>query len=254
MNDPKQEFLKSLDLPHEDMAPFIPFILEDLWELGSMPMHIATLIRKHIPPGAFQTITDFGCGKGAVLIHLASEFPFDGLGIDIVPEFIDSARKYAQSRKVAERLIFSTKDILEAIPEINNRDIVIYGHDSAILGNVKESLLQLKTCLSEKGWIILEATCTPDGKSKIEGLPSEKELHQQIADSGLKKIDSIMWDRQELIAVNNRNNELIYLKIEILKNRHPEKTRLFEQYWQDQLKECRLLANDLICSTWLLKN
>ena len=41
-----------------------------------------------------------------------------------------------------------------------------------------------------------------------------------------------------------------YTKIDILKL----KKAIFEQYTDNQIEECRLIENEMVCSTWLLKN
>jgi tRNA1(Val) A37 N6-methylase TrmN6 len=71
------------------------------------------LIDKYIESKEIKTIVDFGCGKGAVLIYLAKKLDIKGLGVDIVPEFIDSANKHAYKNSINNRLYFVTGDLLE---------------------------------------------------------------------------------------------------------------------------------------------
>jgi SAM-dependent methyltransferase len=253
MDPSNQEFLNSLDLPDREIEAFIPVILGDLWELGSMPEYIVGLVRKHIDPDAIQSIVDLGCGKGAVLIKLALEFRFDGLGIDIVPEFIASARQYAQEYGVADSVEFKVGDIRNAVAEIRDRDIVIYGYDSAVLGDEEETLLQLKNCLAEEGWIIFEVAYTPDDQDRIDGISTESELNRRIDASGLKTIEKVVWDKNELKRVNDRNNKSIQAKIAELIEAHPGKAHHFQRYMDNQIKECAEIENDMVCSTWLLR-
>lgn len=253
MKNGKQEFLNSLDLIDQEIEAYIPCILEGLWELGSMPNYIISLIKRNIDPKNIHTITDFGCGKGAVLIRLASEFEFSGLGIDIVPEFIASAQKYAKEYYVADSIKFVVGDIREMISNRQKQDIVIYGYDSGVLGDVKEALLQLGKCLSTSGWIILEVAYTPDDQEQIEDLPSERDVNRLIESSGFHKVDKIIWDRREIKRVNQSNNQKIQHQIAALIKAHPDKARLFRQYMDHQLEECAAMENNMICSTWLLQ-
>lgn len=252
MKNPKDEFHHSLDVTDDEIEKYIPFILEDLWELGSMPEYVNRLVRQHIPPGSLKKVTDFGCGKGAVLIRLASEFTFDGTGIDIVPEFIISARTHALQNKVADRIKFINADITKVVVETHHQDLVIYGYDSGILGNVYETLLQLRKCLSGAGWVILEVAFTPNNK-KLDEVLFERDVNRQVRDSGLHLRDKIIWDKKELKKVNDQNNQLIQARISTLIKMHPDKQQLFDQYMDNQLKECSALEEDMICSTWLLK-
>lgn len=65
-----KDFLDSLDLIDQEMKEHIPYILQDLWELGSIPEYIYLLIDENVDKKGINKIIDFGCGKGAVLIYL----------------------------------------------------------------------------------------------------------------------------------------------------------------------------------------
>jgi predicted TPR repeat methyltransferase len=67
----KKEFQNSLDLTSDELESYIPELLKGLWELGSMPEYIIELIgRNNLGKG--KNIIDLGCGKGAVLVKLAT--------------------------------------------------------------------------------------------------------------------------------------------------------------------------------------
>ncbi len=249
----KQEFLNSLDATDEEIENEIPLILENLWELGSMPEYIIRLMKKYIPAGRSTSVTDFGCGKGAVLIQAALEVEFRGVGIDIVPAFIDAAKKYALQHQVAGRIKFETGDVVTAVHQVRHQDVVIYGYDSEILGNVEESLGLLQHCVKSSGWIILETACTPNAGPTIDGLPREADLNRQIDASGLKTIEKIIWDANRIKEVNAGNNAAIEQRIGELVAKYPEKAGLFTRYMENQREECRQIEHDMICATWLLQ-
>lgn len=253
MDNINKNFLDSLDLHDKEMEKHIPYVLQDLWELGSIPVYIYRLIDKNVNKKDINTIIDFGCGKGAVLIYLATKFNFKGLGIDIMPEFIKSAIQYSIENSVDNRIDFKTDDILKAIGRNEKYDIVIYGYDSDILGNVYDSISQLQNSISDSGYLILEIAFTPDGKERTEGLPTEKELLEQFDKSDLKTIDNIFWDTTKIRTINNRNNNHINKRIQELKKIYPEQTRIFERYMSNQIDECKMIENEVICSTWIMK-
>src|SRR5512145_2271616 len=130
MENANQEFLDSLDLTDQEMEIYIPFILQDLPELGSIPDYIFQLIDKNVASGTIKTIIDFGCGKGAVLVYLARRMDIQGLAMDIIPEFIDSAKQYALEHSVNQQLFFTKGDLLKYIDRKEKYDLVIYGYDS----------------------------------------------------------------------------------------------------------------------------
>lgn len=253
MENINKDFLDSLDLLDKEMEKHIPYVLQDLWELGSIPEYVHKLIDKNVSKKDIKTIIDFGCGKGAVLIYLASKFDFNGLGIDIVPEFIKSAIQYSIENSVDNRIDFKTDDILKRISRNEKYDIMIYGYDSEILGDVYNSISQLQNSISDSGYLILEIAFTPDEKERIEGLPTEKELLEQLDKSDLKTIDNIFWDTNKIRTINDQNNNHINKRIQELKKIYPGQTRIFERYMSNQIDECKLIENEVICSTWLMK-
>ena len=194
MENINKDFLDSLDLHDKEMEKYIPYVLQDLWELGSIPEYIYQLIDKNIDIKGINKIIDFGCGKGAVLIYLANRLDFQGLGIDIVPEFIKSANQHAIENSVDNLLDFKTGDILKYLDRNEKYDIVIYGYDSGILGDVYETILRLQYSIIDLGYLILEIAFTPDSKDRIEGLPTKKELLEQLDKSDFKILDKIFWD------------------------------------------------------------
>ena len=200
-----------------------------------------------------KNIFDLGCGKGAVLIYLAKRFKFKGLGIDIVSEFIESAIKHSIENNVSDQLEFVSQDLLEFIDRSEKFDIVLYGYDSGILGDVFATIECLQKCVSDSGYLILEIAFTSDKKAKIEGLPTETELFEQLNKSGLETIDKIFWEKDKIKTINNKNNILINKRIEELKKFNPGQTQIFERYMSNQINECKLIENEMICSTWILK-
>ena len=253
MENINKDFLDSLDLLDKEMEKHIPYVLLDLRELGSIPEYIYQLIDKNVNKNDINTIIDFGCGKGAVLIYLATKFDFNGLGIDIMPEFIKSAIQYSNENSVDNRIDFKTDDISNYISRNEKYDIVIYGYDSEILGNVYNSISQLQNSISDTGYLILEIAFTPDEKERIEGLPTEKELREQLDKSDLKIIDNIFWDTNKIRVMNKQNNNHINKRIQELKKNYPEQTRIFERYMSNQIEECKMIENEIICSTWIMK-
>lgn len=250
----QHEFLTSLDLLTEELEPFVPLLLEELWELGSMPEYIIELIESNIPTAGIREVTDFGCGKGAVLIKLAQRFNFTGQGIDLVPEFISAAQQYAKHYGVENRLTFKKEDFVKTICSVKNQDLVIYGFDSGILGDLKQTLHQLKVCITDKGFILLECMFSTNATQSGKTVPSEQEMRQQIHDCNLVILDRIDWEKDKVKGVNSVNNSLIQKKVNELIRLYPEKAPLFDSYMENQIKECREMENTFICTTLLLQD
>jgi SAM-dependent methyltransferase len=253
MNEMTDDFLDSLDLDDSAMIPFIPKILKNLWELGSMPDYVLELIEKNITSDKLKTVIDLGCGKGAVLIRLSEKIEFHGIGIDLMPEFIDEAKSYASQRNYSKNLKFETADIKKSVKKHNNFDLVIYGHDSDIYGNIIQSLIELEKYMSKQSWIIFEAIYSINSENNPDDLPNEIEFVQQIRESEFKIVDQIIWDNKKLQDVNQSNTASIRKQIIELIESNPDKKQMFNTYLANQIEECYQLENDVQCLTLLLE-
>jgi SAM-dependent methyltransferase len=254
MEEIRNVFLDSLDLDDSEIVPYIPEILKNLWELGSMPDYVIDLVEKHIPSNKLDRVIDLGCGKGAVLIQLSEKNKFEGIGIDLMPEFIDEAKKYAVKSRYSKDLVFEVDDIKKAVEKYDNFDLIFYAHDSDIFGGVTQSLLELKKYMSSESWIIFETIYSINHTNNLEELPNKDEFIDQIEKSGLDIVDQIIWDKDNLRKVNKSNTILIDEQIKRLIKSNPTKEKMFANYLKNQIDECRELENDLECVTIILKN
>lgn len=245
----RKEFQNSLDLTSEELEKHVPELLRGLWELGSMPPYIIDLFGRN-NLGHNLNILDLGCGKGAVLVKLATQFDIKAIGVDLIPEFIEDANTYAIQYGVSDKISFKTEDIPDTINTTAMQDIVIYGYDSEILGDLKNTLTALSRCVIEGGYIILEYMVSHQPE---EGFLTEEEMTKTIEWLGFEIVDSIFWDKDLLKGTNRYNTEIIKGNAERLSQEFPDKIDLFNEYVQNQINECEELENDYICMTLLIR-
>ena len=98
-----------------EIIPFLPYLLQDFWELGSDPEIMTELIDKYIRLSENTRILDLGCGKGAVSVKTAQKLGVKVKGIDLIPEFVEFAEQKAKEYKVDDLCEFETGDINEAV-------------------------------------------------------------------------------------------------------------------------------------------
>jgi len=247
-NVSKKEFQHSLDLPNAELEQYIPDLLKGLWELGSMPEYVVEIIRRN-NIGVGKNVIDLGCGKGAVLVTLAQQFEINGIGYDIIPQFIDDANNYAKQFGVSEKVVFKTQDIVDIVNSISKQDIVIYGYDSEVLGDLKSTLEKLSNCINDDGHIILEFMVS---KTISKNGITEMEMIDIIHKSNYQILDRIDWDIEVLKRTNEKNTEIITENVNKLKSTYPNKVDIFNEYIQNQLKECFEIENEYSCLTLLL--
>ncbi|MBU4494246.1 MAG: class I SAM-dependent methyltransferase, partial [Acidobacteria bacterium] len=59
----EESVVTAMDGADSNLFPYLPYILQDLWEIGSSPEVIIELIRKHTNDYSSLKILDLGCGK-----------------------------------------------------------------------------------------------------------------------------------------------------------------------------------------------
>jgi SAM-dependent methyltransferase len=93
MSDVEQRLAESLTAQTTELIPYLSYLLQDLWELGSSPKDIIALLSEHVHVTEKTQVLDLACGKGAVSVHIAGTWGCRVKGIDIMTEFIDFAQK-----------------------------------------------------------------------------------------------------------------------------------------------------------------
>ncbi|HEX2984899.1 MAG TPA: class I SAM-dependent methyltransferase [Ignavibacteriales bacterium] len=251
----QEELAASLTAGTTELLPFLPYLLQDLWELGSVPEEIASLIKKHSALNEEMQALDLACGKGAVSIKLALEFGARITGVDLIPEFIKTARQKADEFGVAHLCKFYVDDINAAVNRERNYDLAVYGAAGEALGKPDEVINKLKRVIKPGGYIICDdAYLTDSGKE--HGLKHEYdyltygEWLALFEKAGVKIIDTASSLRTE---ENDNNTRLITARAEELMKQHPEKKHIFEGYIKSQKDECDDLENAITGITWLLK-
>jgi 2-polyprenyl-3-methyl-5-hydroxy-6-metoxy-1,4-benzoquinol methylase len=71
MSSREEKLAKSLTAESTELIPFLPYLLQDLWELGSSPKDMINLISRNIDITKNTRILDLACGKGAVSVNMA---------------------------------------------------------------------------------------------------------------------------------------------------------------------------------------
>lgn len=253
----KLKLAESLTSDEPGIIPFLPYLLQDFWELGSSPEEMLMILKKHMPITPNTTVLDLACGKGAVSVQLAKEFKIHFTGIDIIPEFIDFAKCKAQEYGVSNLCEFRVEDINLSIETERDYDCVIFGAVGDILGNYKETLMKLLTTIKRGGFLLIDDAYVANHAANSQ-LQFEKsyltydEWCECFHELGLRLIEckscpdpaSDTMDK-EMNWITTRANELIIT--------YPNQNLMFEQYIINQQNEYQDLQQDLIGAVWLLQ-
>jgi cyclopropane fatty-acyl-phospholipid synthase-like methyltransferase len=246
-----EKIAKSLTAESVELIPYITYLLQDLWELGSSPKDMLGLIKKNIAVTKETKVLDLACGKGAVSVYIAKELGCKVKGIDIIPEFIDFAVSKAKEFGVNRLCDFIVQDINESVKKEKDYDIVIYGAVGNVLGDWYETISLLKNTVKEGGFIIIDDAY---GKNEADDkyLSKDKWL-RLLADGGVVLIDEILSTDDELAGINDMQMESIEKRANELKKKFPEKACLFDSYIKSRQAECDEIEEDLMPVTMLLQ-
>jgi 2-polyprenyl-3-methyl-5-hydroxy-6-metoxy-1,4-benzoquinol methylase len=236
------------------IVPFIPYILQDFWELGTPPELVINFIRKHCVAETFREkslrVLDLGCGKGAVSVRLAAALKCHCFGIDGIPDFIEVSTEKAREYGVDTLCRFEVGDIREKIKELDKFDVIVLGAIGPVFGDYYATLTTLSQHLTPDGIIIINDGYLEDTSTfAYPAVLHHGELLRQIGQAGMELIDEYVGKPEncaaELENIQNRCRELM--------TKYPEKAALFDDYAQNQLYEYDVLENEVICSIMVFK-
>ena len=246
----------SLTAETTELLPFLPYLLQDLWELGSNPKDMIKLIKKHMPISEATKILDVACGKGAVAVNVAENLGVNVYGFDLLLDFIEYARQKAKELNVNSLCHFAAADANEIVNTEVDYDCVIFGAAGNILGSPQETLSKLRKTVKPGGFILIDESYLPDasGGEEIKYKNYEYLTREQwmrlFQDNGLKLVEEITHTEEYNF---DSDNKAIAARAEELSAKHPEKRTIFEGYIQSQLNECDDLEENLESVTWMLQ-
>jgi len=232
------------------IVPFLPYILQDFWELGTPPNIVIDFIQKHCKNHSTLHVLDLGCGKGIVSVKLAEALHCNCYGIDGIPEFIESAKEKAREYGVEALCRFEVGDIRERIDALDTFDIIVLGAIGPVFGDYYATLTKLLKHLTPEGIIIINDAYIDDSSTfQYQDILHHQELLHQINQTGMEVIDEYTGkptnSAEEFENVQKRCKELLIT--------YPEKTALFENYIQMQAEVYDALEHNIIGSIMVIK-
>lgn len=254
MKSIEESVVTAMDGSDIELFPFLPYILQDVWEIGSDPELIINLIKKQPEHKNFQRVLDLGCGKGTVSIKIAKEFGYQCFGIDAVPEFINYAKKKAIEFKVQHLCTFESADIREKVKNLPEFDTIILGSIGPVFGDFYTTMTTLSPYLRDNGIIILDDGYIENDSEYSHPLIYKRvEVLRQVESTGMKIVDEKIAGKESIKESDDYIFDFIKMRCEELIEKYPEKQHIFTNYIKKQQKENDVLENKKICSTMIIK-
>ncbi len=244
----------AMDGNDKELFPYLPYILQDVWEFGADPDAVIRLINKHFAHTAGLKVLDLGCGKGAVSIQVSQALGCRCHGIDAIAEFIEFARHKAAEYKVTHRCTFETADIRQRVHDLSGFDIIVLGAIGPVFGDYFHTLTTLKRCMNETGAFILDDGYIQDSSDFIHPLIAKKStILSQIEMAGMKLVEDDRMDREDIKDSDDFIFEKLKKRCLELAEKYPVKQQLFLEYIKNQEIENDVLENHIIGTTLLIR-
>jgi len=250
----EESVVRAMDGSDSDLFPYLPYILQDLWEIGTDPSTVIRFIQKNFDSFQNLKVLDLGSGKGAVSVRVAAELKCHCLGVDAIPEFILFSKQKAIEFVVDHLCQFEVGDIRQISALLPPYNVIVLGAIGPVLGNHFETLTKLSPCLAPNGLIIVDdAYCSENYVGRDSNVLTKSAILQQTSDAGMILVDEeivesgIFAETDDFIlcCIKKRCLELVEV--------FPRKTKLFLSYISNQERETHALQNNLICSTMAIR-
>ncbi len=251
MKDTDDSILLSMDAQNRLLLRHLPYLVQDLREIGSSVNEIIGILRRNNITSSDMSAIDLGCGKGAISIALAKEFKCKVRGIDALDAFVKEAITYAEEEGVTELCVFQTADI-RTITDVSLYDLVIYGAVGPIFGSTEETISKVSGFVRPGGFLVIDDSFCPDALSQ-KVYQTENELVQAYEKSGLSVIEEARTSPEMVRETNRFNSERIHFRAEQLKKIYPKEAHVFDEFIKSQEKACSELEDQLISAVWLLQ-
>jgi len=256
----EESIATAMDSQDTALVPFLPYILQDFWELGTPPEIMINLVQKHCTivetrrATSLPHVLDLGCGKGAVSVKLAAALKCNCYGIDGIPEFIETSKEKAREYGVDKLCQFEVGDIREKIEALGKFDVIILGAIGQVFGDYYATLTTLSKHLTLEGIIIINDAYIEDSSTfQHPAVLPRRELLRQVEQAGMELIDEYIGG-ETFSAEYAEQFEKLQKRCKELMTKHPEKAALFENYIQTEAEEYDALENKMICSIMVMKN
>ena len=243
-----------MDGTDKELFPFLPYILQDIWEIGADPDAMIRLIKKHCNNLAKLKILDLGCGKGAVSVKVSREFGCTCYGIDAIPEFIELARQKANELKLDHLCKFETGDIREKVEDLSGYDVVILGAIGPVFGDYFSTLSTLAKCISKNGIFIIDDGYIEDGSDFVHPMMVKRsDLLRQIEKAGMRLLEDDIMDKEAIKDSDDQIFGNLKKRCHELIDQFPDKQALFLNYIKNQEIENDVLENKVITTTMVIR-
>lgn len=193
-------FSKLFWMNNNNLSLHMGFWEKDTINLNDALMNENRYVAERLCINNKDTVLDVGCGVGGTAIWIAETFGAKVIGIDLVPENIRIAKKFAENRGVSHLVTFKVQDCSDLTHD-NARFSKIYAIESFCYIEDKPNFFKnMSSVLDDGGKIIIVDYFSGD---------VAKQSDLKLLDKWCKE-----WAMPNLFSLKSANDELILCKFE----------------------------------------
>ena len=250
----EESVVMAMDGTDIELYPYLSYILQDIWEIGSDPDVIIKVIKNHFTSYSDLKLLDLGCGKGAVSIKIAKELGCHCYGIDALSDFINYANQKAIEFNVGNLCKFEIADIRKKVNYLFDYDIILLGSIGPVFGDLFTTITRVSKCLNRNGIIIIDEGYIDNSSSFTHPLIMNKRLiDEQIEMAGMVLVTEYIADTNDIKETDDFIFDNLIRRCNELIDMYPDKTQIFNNYIKNQVLENDVLENKIVCSTMVIK-
>ena len=237
----------AMECTNDNLIKYLPYILQDFWELGSSPQEIIDIIKKYKQEYKNLKILDLGSGKGAVSVKISLELGCSCFGIDAIEDFVIYSNQKSKEYSLENICVFEKNDIRARIKTLGKYDVIILGAIGPVFGNYYNTVSQLSPYLNYGGLIIICDAYIEDGfKTDYPGVFQKKDILEQINNAGMKILEEkTNFEAAQIESeYENEYNNLNKRCMELIE-KYPEDKELFIEYSERQKEFYWKLSNEV---------
>jgi len=249
--------IRAMDVEGMDtkIIKYLPYILQDHWELGTPADKIISAIKKHKRDHANLDVLELGSGKGAASVKISSELKCRCFGIDAIEDFVEYANNKAKEYSVSDICTFEKNDVRTRIKTVGRYDVIVLGGIGPVFGNYYSTLSELKLHLNDNGVILIDDAYTEDDSpTNNPGIVKKGELLEQIKNAGMTLAEEMLENN---ISGINEEYDSMFENIkkrcmELAEKRLDDKALFFE-FIEKQKNEFDIMKTEIIPAMLIIK-
>ena len=239
------------------LAPLIPALLADLWDIGCDPDWVVQALAAH-GIGSDHRVLDLGCGKGAAAVAVAEQLGAHVVGIDLHPGFVAVGQREVERRGLSALVTLRCGDIRTTVQQAQDYDAILLLAVGDVLGNLEATMGQLRRCVRPGGLMVIDDAYADDAQTlsldSYHYLLPHAETLRQLTAWGDVLVAERAWTPEAIRAQNERYMIQIDARADAMIRQHPHLAPHIQAYLAREYEECTLLeSTDVQCAMWVLR-